>query len=497
MKKRLSLLLALLLLVAAVAVACSDPQSNPAESSSQTSKTLGDESSEAFYGSDLPVEHSLDGYEMTVYQKMPDLTAVSYTLFWDEEIGADNKIDESIYNRNMTVSDRYDFTVYTVYEANDVTPKLNALILANDDTYDVGLVSAKLFYRTLTADTYQDLNEIPYLDLSKPYWDGNYNEQVSLMDKSYSATGDILLTDDDSQMVMVWMKEVAEDFQIGDLYEVARNNAFTYDVVLESIRKVKTDFDNDGYSIGDDRMGMLYAFNNVTYPLLTAADCRLFSKNEESLPEIINDVNHLDDVVNSIQTLLLEEGNAFDWINGFGNGDALAQRAGVISIMNSGRVLFVMPLLSNVRRTYASVEADFGILPLPKYDEQQEDYRTMLYGDYQVVAVPATTKDTQSVGFILEALAAASGNITNSYYEVTLENRYLRDPLQDMEMLALARSSVWYDLANIYEWGAFGTQIDMLCLGNSRKNVASIYDSYADSSTAVMQSYLEALTQKE
>lgn len=499
--KRITLILAVILLTASVFAACATKENTPGGDTNNNGNTTGTTTvGKSFYDSDLPPDADLGGYEMTVYQKTPDIADVTYCLFWDDELGSAsaNKIDETVYRRNMIASGQYNFTVAPVYESGDVTTKLNTLILSGDDTYDIGLVSVIIFHKNLDPNLYYDLNSVPNINLKKDYWDQTFIDQLNLLGKTYMGIGDILLTDDDAQMVTVWMKDVARDNQVGDLYEIAENGGFTWDVMLEAIRKTRQDLNSDGtYDINNDRMGLLYAFNNVTFPLLTSADCRLFYKNADGEPELNRDIERIDSVVSGIKNMLLEEGNAFDWINGFGNGNALNQRAGVVSVMNEGRTLFVMPVLSWLRRSFTSVEADFGVLPLPKYEESGE-YRTMLYGDYAAIAIPTTAKEyVDKIGFAIEALAAASGEITSSYYDVSLQNRYLRDPEKDVAMLTLARKNVIYDLANIYKWGGIGGQIDLACLGNSRKSTAAIYAGFADSSEAAMQEYINKIKEAE
>ena len=53
-------------------------------------------------------------------------------------------------------------------------------------------------------------------------------------------------------------------------------------------------------------------------------------------------------------------------------------------------------------------DMDFGILPLPKYDEAQTGYYTTSRDGRSMFIIPNDVKDADFVGLITEALAVAS-----------------------------------------------------------------------------------------
>lgn len=86
------------------------------------------------------------------------------------------------------------------------------------------------------------------------------------------------------------------------------------------------------------------------------------------------------------------------------------------------------------------METDFGIIPYPKYDEEQKDYCARV-SYYMPPMIPITNTNLELVGAVLEeANYRAKKNITPAYYDITLKGKYSRDP-ESISMLDLIFAS--------------------------------------------------------
>lgn len=96
---------------------------------------------------------------------------------------------------------------------------------------------------------------------------------------------------------------------------------------------------------------------------------------------------------------------------------------------------------------FREFEDDIAFLPIPKYDETQEEYRSLSAGG-AVAVLPATILEErlENVGLLLEALSYESyDSVLPAYYETTLKGKYARD--EDSEkMLEIILGSSFYDL---------------------------------------------------
>jgi hypothetical protein len=117
------------------------------------------------------------------------------------------------------------------------------------------------------------------------------------------------------------------------------------------------------------------------------------------------------------------------------------------------RILFFSEVMQNIFRLRQS-NADFGVIPLPKYSKEQAFVPHYVFVDTTTVsAVPASAPDIERTSIILEALTAESTyTVMPAYYEVSLKTKFARDE-QSGEMIDLIRASRTYDLATVYDFG--------------------------------------------
>ncbi|PKM61448.1 MAG: hypothetical protein CVU97_07175, partial [Firmicutes bacterium HGW-Firmicutes-21] len=99
-------------------------------------------------------------------------------------------------------------------------------------------------------------------------------------------------------------------------------------------------------------------------------------------------------------------------------------------------------------------ECNFGILPIPKYDDTQTDYYSLISTIYATcAAIPVTNLEYEQAAIILDALCQAStGTVKDSYYQIMLKQRKIQDD-ESEEMLDLIFDNRVYDLGNIFGWG--------------------------------------------
>ena len=98
--------------------------------------------------------------------------------------------------------------------------------------------------------------------------------------------------------------------------------------------------------------------------------------------------------------------------------------------------------------------SDFGILPTPKYDEQQEDYVNCPTSFRMLtITIPVTNTRLELTGSVLEALAYYSKDTTvEAYYDANLQRKVSRDD-ESRRVLEIIFSTVTYDLIESYRWG--------------------------------------------
>ena len=123
-----------------------------------------------------------------------------------------------------------------------------------------------------------------------------------------------------------------------------------------------------------------------------------------------------------------------------------------------------------------NMEADFMVVPMPKFDEDQENYRTSqqdgvaIYGILNVID-PARAN---VVACTLELMSSlGSQYVIPVYYDDVLKNKYSRDP-ETAEMIDLIRNSLETDFALKWSDSLKITSIfSFLSLGIAKDSISS------------------------
>ena len=117
------------------------------------------------------------------------------------------------------------------------------------------------------------------------------------------------------------------------------------------------------------------------------------------------------------------------------------------------------------------IEQDIGLLPVPKYDEKQENYQCITAaGLISCLPKSLPTDELEKVGIICEALAFDSRQkVLPVYKETVLKGKYARDPESTRIIDIIFDSAcfdagvlMWYSLRETYMSGPFFTLTDTL-----------------------------------
>ncbi len=440
-----------LFLMSALLVSCGGTGTSSDTASDDTTSTQI-ETSDSNYISDLPDSYDFGDFKLRVLKQDPKNIQWTLNTFAPEEENAD-PLNDVMYRRSRSVEDKYGFMIEEYLSEWDPTDEVQKTVLADEDMYDIALCqinnSKKLLDGLVT-----DLNEVPNLNLSKHYWNQDLTEQLSIKGKIFFATGDIIVSYDDSMMIMTYNRSLGEDFGIESLYDTVRAGNWTYDKLMECVRIVSQDLDSNGIQDEKDRYGLMYAVDAAAAPYLGCSGVGLYEIGSDGMLTFIGDSERMHDAWEKYNSLISDKTLSYDW------GDLPSEnRAGrVAAMLGEKQVLFQSMVLSMVRRNYRDIELDFGILPLPKLDEAQENYITIINLATPYIFVPRSVRELDKVGFALEALAAASGEVTRNYYEVCMESKYTRDEAS-FEMIELASENIVFDAGFVFSWGGFGAEL--------------------------------------
>jgi hypothetical protein len=165
-------------------------------------------------------------------------------------------------------------------------------------------------------------------------------------------------------------------------------------------------------------------------------------------------------------------------------------------IFNDGRTLF--EVFSSDPELLRGVEIDFGYLPYPKYDENQEDYITLCFGGLMSVPISKTPEELEIIGVVTEALSAASNKyVADAFVKQYIENKILRDE-DSVNMYRLMRRTSTYDRAMFYDTtNQLSNDQPYYTAAIMKRGLTSEYEKSADKIQNALDDFYESVLSNE
>lgn len=473
MKKRriLSLLLAALMLSAISCGEAANPSGGDASASGETTadntpvETLRSETKDG-----LP-EKNYNGEEFTILYR----DEWAYEFLAEEENG--DIINDAILKRNRAVEDRFNikfnmFGLHGTYDAAEFRDAVNNSVLAGDSEYDLIAGYQANMITPAMEGYFMNIYDMPYIDTKRPWWSEKCNSSLTVNGKLFMTTGDIALTLWNNMYVFYFNKKLATDYNIPDIYEIVKSGDWTIDKLAELSANVSGDVNGDTIYNENDLYGFITTKQNHMRAWIVAGETPITRQNDEGLMEACFVTERTQNLLDKLLKLHYTDSTYI------GN-DALAEPTNTQEpiIFTSDRALFMSGYLGN-SSMLRNMETDFGIIPYPKYDKNQEEYRTTSHNSVSMMCFPVTVKDPEMSAIITEALCAeAYRNVIPQYYDIALKAKGARDD-ESGEMIDLIRDSLIFDFGWVHSvpMGSIGTIMQEL-ISNNNSGLSSAWAS--------------------
>ena len=356
-------------------------------------------------------------------------------------------VNDALYRRDRLVEEKYNINIkYTVHaESGPVFTNAKKSINAGDDSFDYAM-DKMMDSKTLAQEgLLVDFNKIPNIDLSKEWWSKYAIRDLTIDGRFYFPTGDITARYPGSQYLMLFNKKLIEDFGLDYPYQSVLSGEWTLDALFNLTKEGTLDLNGDGeLNKKDDRFGLVV---ETMAPMCFLHACG------EGLTKIV-DGNPVFNVKTD-RTLAIIDKLASVWTDpyyvylpkGYNTYDE-------VPIFKEDRALFAAMTGTNAL-LFKDMESDFGIVPLPKFDANQDEYYSFCQAwGSAAVCVPITTANIERTGMIIEAMAAGGRyTSTPAAYDITFKIKYARDE-ESSQMLDIITDGSVYDFAFIYDWGS-------------------------------------------
>lgn len=349
-------------------------------------------------------------------------------------------LNDLVYERNMKIEEL--FNVKIVAESMDygqINEMVKSSSMAGDNPYDMYMTNATA--HSLASGGYvMAFNDIPGIDITKEWWDQTAVKGISVGNKVYMATGDISPTELLTSECMLFNKKLFDSIGVTYPYQTAFDGKWTMDAMFEIAQGLSKDLDGDGKITPATDMFAITAWTDYTEAMFYGAGGRMTTKDANDYPILARDIEKYSAIYEKIyRVFITNEGNY-----------GYSGHEGSFKIFNEGRAYFCGITFQKIEMFLRDMEDDYGVLPIPKYDENQESYGTCVSGAGTFLVVPKSAKNLDKIGTITEAMAAAAYDmITPSLYEVVASTKNVRDEDSSKMVQMIIRNRV-FDMAHMF-----------------------------------------------
>lgn len=398
---------------------------------------------------------------------------------WVENTTGD-VINDAVYERNLYLEETYNIKMAQSQGVTETLAKQD--VTAGTGDYDAVMTNTTAAANLAQAGYTISMYDLPYIDLSKPWWDQGCTEDLTLMGNIYFATGDITVIDNDATWVLMFNKQLYEDNGFDNIYDKVKENDWYYDDMLEMMSAAAVDQNGDGKMVHTDDIFGFATSDDSGQGLFYASGEKLVYKDSEGTPFLCEDAERMVGVVEKAGKIMSDKMLTI-------NTSVIGTSDGLRIHFEEGRALFFGEVMQCIIRMRES-ETAFGLIPWPKYDEGQEKYHHFVHGTAgKVVTITAAAQNQEMSGAIVEAMAAKSMyTLTPAYYDVAITRKYMRDE-ESIEMLDIILQDRRYDLGYIYNWGNLYANIRTIIVGG-KDTFASTWEKGEKSFNTAMEKTL-------
>ena len=358
-------------------------------------------------------------------------------------------VSDAVYQRNVTIEEYLGVDINTIMEPgtwterNSFNAKISNAISAGEKAYDLVNNTIVCTMPASQQGLFIEGGNLPNVNFEQPWWIANMYERFAVDGKLYGFLGDASLSLYKDMSVIFFNKRIWKEKKSDvDLYDLVRRGEWTIDKFIELTSDMAEDLNGDGQYTEVDLM----TFIGESVPCGTW-------QTSLALDVVTLDASGTPTVLGMTERFV----NAYEKLSDYHqNTNGVVRYASVDSVTYESMPLFAdgrgATMCNFIYSTeyIRDMEDDYGIIPIPKYDTEQENYITQLGTSTSMLFVPTTAADPSLTSKVMESLAYyGHTDVAPKYYEVALKTKYASDA--DMqEMLDLIRATATIDFLFVY-----------------------------------------------
>ena len=417
--KRFAALVLAAMLAAGLLGGCNDTTTTPDPSGSSGGSSGGETSEtpeETYTFPDL----DLNQYEF----KIAEAWSYGETDRPPTEYGVSG-LGDAILDRNQAIEDALNCTItLEYYDPYNFFDLVTTSIMAGDKIADVMTPVVFNFGKFVNAEQLYDLNELPGVDLSKPWWNQTIPAITTFGGKVYGASAQFARVEGEAVGVF-YNRRILNEIGMQDPQELVAQGAWDLDAFKEYVAKGMKDLNNDGVFDDNDQWSVTGECTEAMYSLFVGGGNKILDTVDGKVTYMLGEASSIDYML-KMKDVFEPQGSYYN-----PNWDFGKQLTNFVG----GKVfLFIGALLHYP--DMRDMADDFGVLPIPAAPGS-DTYYSLITHNSPIVCVPTTIDNPEATGAILEAMAALS----EPEFDIWFDD-YSTLTLRDDESVHVARDIV-------------------------------------------------------
>ena len=448
-----------------------------ADNSSTADESAGAAEEVAELKSPIPNDVKFDGAEIRILSStyFPDELAFMNV---EEEIG--EVVNDTIYRRNLRVQSdlnvNFKFTDKSLVAGDNVSQLIRNSVNSGSDDFDIIIGVQYDCVQLATSNMFANLIGAPYINLDNPWWPNKYIQEVTIGKETlYFLAGHISLNFIRNMGCAYFNKQLYSDYfgDPDDMYKLVLDGKWTLDKLSEMGKVMYKDLNGNGEFDNNDQYAYGVITSNLTDHFTYAAGIRVTARDTDGLPYFIMNNERTISYTEKLYSLFYENEGGRVFVSAEETNNVLIPG----KFMNNELLFdFGWFYISELLR---DMKTDYGIIPFPKYDENQPTYLSLAHDIVPLYCVPTTCNKMEAVGAVLEAMAFESyKSVLPAYFEIALKLKYTRDATEDaFKIIDMIYDNCTTDFAYVYNYALNGVGLIMReIMGAKNANFASRYE---------------------
>ena len=429
-KKILIKIIALLILVCTLlpfAAACSDKGEFDAE-------TAVDENGEIGY--EFPEGVDFEGRTYNILNCYKDQWEQICLVTSHEMDGT--AINDAVYKRTVWLEESLNCTLTeTNVDIYEVKKTLDVIIDSGDLTYGVAYMQVQDISAEMIQNRLTQLDHVQNMKLDESYWNKELMEVNTINNRHYSAVSDAHLMHFDGSWCVFFNKQTLEDNDLELPYDLVRSGEWTLEKMVTMSQQLANLNGDDSWDLnlqGNAHYGFTTYWVGVG-TLLYGVDAQFGKKDLHDIPYLTCKTPDFTDKADDVAKFCAEPGTFYA---ATADNKKMEEKADALFI--NERVAFAGLQICFMNK-FMKADVEFGIVPFPKYNEDQEEYNVSSSVTAPFLTIPYGYAYTEDIGLIMDAMSyEADRTLAKVYYEDHLELKSnTGEVLDNIEMLELIR----------------------------------------------------------